>query len=89
MFATIFGNLTAIIQRLYLTTSKYHKDLSTVREFIHFYEIPSPLSDKLEDYTKNIWAQTKGVSVKKVSVSLMCFFYQNNYLYDQHYFLST
>ncbi|XP_046852786.1 potassium voltage-gated channel subfamily H member 6-like isoform X1 [Xenia sp. Carnegie-2017] len=66
MFATIFGNLTAIIQRLYLTTSKYHKDLSTVREFIHFYEIPSPLSDKLEDYTKNIWAQTKGVSVKKV-----------------------
>ena len=66
MFATIFGNLTAIIQRLYSTTSKYHKDLSIVREFIHFYEIPPPLSDKLEDYTKNIWAQTKGVNVKKV-----------------------
>jgi hypothetical protein len=67
MFATIFGNLTAIIQRLYSTTSKYHKDLAIVREFINFYEIPSPLRDKLEDYTKNIWAQTKGVNVKKVS----------------------
>jgi hypothetical protein len=66
MFATIFGNLTAIIQRLYSTTSKYHKDLSIVREFINFYEIPPPLSEKLEDYTKNIWAQTKGVNVKKV-----------------------
>lgn len=67
MFATIFGNLTAIIQRLYSTTSKYHKDLATVREFIRFYEIPQPLSEKLEDYTKNIWAQTKGVNVKKVN----------------------
>lgn len=68
MFATIFGNLTAIIQRLYSTTSKYHKDLAIVREFINFYEIPPPLSDKLEDYTKNIWAQTKGVNIKKVSM---------------------
>ncbi|XP_028401335.1 potassium voltage-gated channel subfamily H member 6-like isoform X2 [Dendronephthya gigantea] len=66
MFATVFGNLTAIIQRLYSTTSKYHKDLAIVREFINFYEIPQPLSDTLEDYTRNIWAQTKGVNVKKV-----------------------
>ena len=83
MFATIFGNLTAIIQRLYSTTSKYHKDLATVREFIHFYEIPSPLSDKLEDYTKNIWAQTKGVNVQKVIYRIIIYSKIFNILFSQ------
>ena len=66
IYATIFGNLTAIIQRLYSKTAKYHHDLSVVKEFINFYGIPRPLSDMLEDYTKNSWTRTKGVNLRKV-----------------------
>lgn len=43
MYASIFGNVSAIIQRLYSGTARYHTQLMRVREFIRFHQVPNPL----------------------------------------------
>ncbi|KAJ7357646.1 hypothetical protein OS493_023777 [Desmophyllum pertusum] len=50
MYASIFGNLTVIIQRLYLQSSKQHEDLRLTRDFVRFYKIPRALQDNLENH---------------------------------------
>ena len=42
MYASIFGNVSAIIQRLYSGTARYHTQMLRVREFIRFHQIPTP-----------------------------------------------
>ncbi|CAB1326297.1 unnamed protein product, partial [Coregonus sp. 'balchen'] len=49
MYASIFGNVSAIIQRLYSGTARYHTQMLRVREFIRFHQIPNPLRQRLED----------------------------------------
>ena len=50
MYASILGNVSAIIQRLYSGTARYHSAMQRVREFIKFYQIPNPLNQRLEEY---------------------------------------
>jgi hypothetical protein len=50
MYASIFGNVSAIIQRLYSGTARYHTQMLRVREFIRFHQIPNPLRQRLEEY---------------------------------------
>ena len=50
MYASIFGNVSAIIQRLYSGTTRYHSAMQRVREFNKFYQIPNPLKQRLEEY---------------------------------------
>uniref|UniRef100_A0A452RAZ3 Voltage-gated inwardly rectifying potassium channel KCNH2 n=1 Tax=Ursus americanus TaxID=9643 RepID=A0A452RAZ3_URSAM len=49
MYASIFGNVSAIIQRLYSGTARYHTQMLRVKEFIRFHQIPNPLRQRLED----------------------------------------
>uniref|UniRef100_A0A4W5LK63 Potassium voltage-gated channel subfamily H member 7 n=1 Tax=Hucho hucho TaxID=62062 RepID=A0A4W5LK63_9TELE len=53
MYASIFGNVSAIIQRLYSGTARYHTQMLRVREFIRFHQIPNPLKQRLEDVNCN------------------------------------
>lgn len=39
MYASIFGNVSAIIQRLYSGTARYHTQMLRVREFIKFHQV--------------------------------------------------
>ncbi|XP_068720809.1 potassium voltage-gated channel subfamily H member 6-like [Montipora capricornis] len=50
MYASIFGNLTVILQRLYLQSTRQHEDLHTIREFVEFYKIPKELKKIMEDH---------------------------------------
>lgn len=50
MYASIFGNLTVIIQRLYVKSLKQHEDLRLIRDFARFFKIPRPLQKNLEDH---------------------------------------
>ena len=50
MYASIFGNVSAIIQRLYSGTTRYHSAMQRLREFNKFYQIPNPLKQRLEEY---------------------------------------
>ncbi len=50
MYATIFGNVSAMISRLYSGTTRYHAQMLNIKEFIKFHHIPSPLKQRLEEY---------------------------------------
>ena len=66
MHAVIFGNVTAIIQRLYSGMAQYHATMRKVREFIRFYQIPSPLRQRLEDYAQYDYSYTNGIDMNEV-----------------------
>ncbi len=66
MYASIFGNVSAIIQRLYSGTARYHTQLLRVREFIRFHQIPNPLRQRLEEYFQHAWAYSNGIDMNMV-----------------------
>jgi hypothetical protein len=66
MYASIFGNVSAIIQRLYSGTARYHTQLLRVREFIRFHQVPNPLRQRLEEYFQHAWTYTNGIDMNMV-----------------------
>uniref|UniRef100_A0A3Q3N4K4 Ion transport domain-containing protein n=1 Tax=Labrus bergylta TaxID=56723 RepID=A0A3Q3N4K4_9LABR len=58
MYASIFGNVAAIIQRLYSGTTRYHTQMLRVKEFIRFHQIPGSLRQRLEEYFHCIFCVT-------------------------------
>ncbi|MEE6489469.1 hypothetical protein FKM82_015578 [Ascaphus truei] len=63
MYASIFGNVSAIIQRLYSGTARYHIQMLRVKEFIRFHQIPNPLRQRLEEYFQHAWTYTNGIDM--------------------------
>uniref|UniRef100_A0A2K5X965 Potassium voltage-gated channel subfamily H member 6 n=1 Tax=Macaca fascicularis TaxID=9541 RepID=A0A2K5X965_MACFA len=66
MYASIFGNVSAIIQRLYSGTARYHAQMLRVKEFIRFHQIPNPLRQRLEEYFQHAWSYTNGIDMNAV-----------------------
>lgn len=66
MYASIFGNVSAIIQRLYSGTARYHLQMLRVKEFIRFHQIPNPLRQRLEEYFQHAWSYTNGIDMNMV-----------------------
>ncbi|KAK8385728.1 hypothetical protein O3P69_016481 [Scylla paramamosain] len=66
MYASIFGNVSAIIQRLYAGTARYHTQFMRVKEFIRFHQIPNPLRQRLEEYFQHAWSYTNGIDMGAV-----------------------
>ncbi|KAI5618064.1 potassium voltage-gated channel subfamily H member 6-like, partial [Silurus asotus] len=66
MYASIFGNVSAIIQRLYSGTTRYHTQLLRVKEFIRFHQIPPSLRQRLEEYFQHAWSYTNGIDMNAV-----------------------
>ncbi|XP_063393970.1 potassium voltage-gated channel unc-103-like isoform X1 [Cydia fagiglandana] len=66
MYASIFGNVSAIIQRLYSGTARYHTQILRVREFIRFHQIANPLRQRLEEYFQHAWSYTNGIDTSSL-----------------------
>ncbi|XP_034415202.1 potassium voltage-gated channel subfamily H member 6 [Cyclopterus lumpus] len=66
MYASIFGNVSAIIQRLYSGTTRYHTQMLRVKEFIRFHQIPGCLRQRLEEYFQHAWSYTNGINMNGV-----------------------
>ncbi|XP_006146873.1 potassium voltage-gated channel subfamily H member 6 isoform X1 [Tupaia chinensis] len=66
MYASIFGNVSAIIQRLYSGTARYHAQMLRIKEFIRFHQIPNPLRQRLEEYFQHAWSYTNGIDMNAV-----------------------
>ncbi|KAK2702001.1 potassium voltage-gated channel subfamily H member 7-like [Artemia franciscana] len=66
MYASIFGNVSAIIQRLYAGTARYHTQMLRVKEFIKFHQVPNPLRQRLEEYFQHAWTYTNGIDMSLV-----------------------
>lgn len=65
-YAVIFGNLTAIIQRLYSRTNRYHQDVRVVNECIAVHGIPESLQMTLREYFTTEQAATRGDEIESV-----------------------
>ena len=65
-YAVIFGNLTAIIQRLYSRTARYHRDVRVVNEFIAVHDMPESLQGNLREYFTNEQAAIRGDDIESV-----------------------
>lgn len=72
MYASIFGNVSAIIQRLYSGTTRYHTQMLRVKEFIRFHQIPGGLRQRLEEYFQHAWSYTNGIDMNAVSKAKVC-----------------
>ncbi|KAJ8035141.1 Potassium voltage-gated channel subfamily H member 6 [Holothuria leucospilota] len=66
MFAIIFGNMTAIIDRLYEGMSRYHQQMNLVKEFVRFHNVPTPLRVRLQEYFKHAWVNMNGNDIEEV-----------------------
>uniref|UniRef100_A0A673ME15 Potassium voltage-gated channel, subfamily H (eag-related), member 6b n=1 Tax=Sinocyclocheilus rhinocerous TaxID=307959 RepID=A0A673ME15_9TELE len=66
MYASIFGNVSAIIQRLYSGTTRYHTQMLRVKEFIRFHQVPGELRQRLEEYFQHAWSYTNGIDMNAV-----------------------
>ncbi|TPP59472.1 Potassium voltage-gated channel subfamily H member 7 [Fasciola gigantica] len=66
MYAGIFGHVSAIIQRLYSGTARYHAQMLRVKEFIRFHQIPNPLKRRLEEFFQHAWSYTNGIDMNLV-----------------------
>nr|CAB3258015.1 potassium voltage-gated channel subfamily H member 7 [Phallusia mammillata] len=66
MYASIFGNVSAIIQRLYSGTARFHTQMLRIKEFIRFHQIPNPLKQRLEEYFQHAWSYTNGIDMNMV-----------------------
>lgn len=65
-YAVIFGNLTAIIQRLYSRTNRYHQDVRVVNECIAVHGIPESLQITLREYFTTEQAATRGDEIESI-----------------------
>ncbi|XP_066919180.1 potassium voltage-gated channel subfamily H member 2-like isoform X3 [Clytia hemisphaerica] len=66
MYACIFGNMVAIVQRLYSKASTFHTQMNTIREFMKFYKIPEELRQSINNYVRREWAVTQGIDAETV-----------------------
>ena len=66
LYATIFGNVTTIIQQMYADTNRYHDMLSSVREFLRIHQIPQGLRQRIMHYIVSTWNMTKGIDTTRV-----------------------
>ncbi|XP_076857101.1 voltage-gated inwardly rectifying potassium channel KCNH6 [Brachyhypopomus gauderio] len=66
VYASIFGNVSAIVQRLYSGTMRYHTHLLRIKELICFHQIPAGLKQRLEEHVQHVWSRSNGINTNAV-----------------------
>lgn len=67
MHAVVFGNVTAIIQRMYARRSQYHSKWRDLKDFIVLHQMPNELKQRMQDYFQTMWSLNHGLDVYDVS----------------------
>lgn len=65
-YATIFGSVEYTVETMSATFRKYQSRIDTVAEFNSLFELSPELSTKLNDYTIEIFHQTKGFDMDQM-----------------------
>ncbi|CAB4061358.1 KCNH8 [Lepeophtheirus salmonis] len=62
MHATIFGNVTALVQRLYGDRkSLYQTKWRNLKDFAILHSVPKPLKQRMQDYFQTMWSLNQGI----------------------------
>lgn len=67
MHAVVFGNVTAIIQRLYARRFLYHSRTRDLHDYIRIHRIPQPLKRRILEYFQSTWVANNGIDTAEVS----------------------
>ncbi|MGH0162860.1 UNVERIFIED_CONTAM: hypothetical protein FKN15_064643, partial [Acipenser sinensis] len=63
MHAVVFGNVTAIIQRMYSRRSLYHTRTKDLKDFIRVHRIPKQLKQRMLECFQTTWSVNNGIDV--------------------------
>ncbi|XP_017771321.1 PREDICTED: potassium voltage-gated channel subfamily H member 8 [Nicrophorus vespilloides] len=63
MHAVVFGNVTAIIQRMYSRRSLYHTKWRDLKDFLTLHQIPKELKHRMQDYFQTTWSFNHGIDI--------------------------
>uniref|UniRef100_A0A480NIW8 Potassium voltage-gated channel subfamily H member 4 isoform X3 n=1 Tax=Sus scrofa TaxID=9823 RepID=A0A480NIW8_PIG len=66
MHAVVFGNVTAIIQRMYSRRSLYHSRMKDLKDFIRVHRLPRPLKQRMLEYFQTTWAVNSGIDANEL-----------------------
>lgn len=66
MHAVVFGNVTAIIQRMYSRRSLYHTRMKDLKDFIRVHRLPQHLKQRMLEYFQTTWSVTNGINANEV-----------------------
>lgn len=67
MHAVVFGNVTAIIQRMYSRRSLYHTRMKDLKDFIRVHRLPQQLKQRMLEYFQTTWSVNNGIDANEVS----------------------
>lgn len=67
MHAVVFGNVTAIIQRMYSRRSLYHTRTKDLKDFIRVHRLPKALEQRMLECFQTTWSVNNGIDVSEVS----------------------
>ncbi|XP_043270708.1 potassium voltage-gated channel subfamily H member 8 isoform X3 [Venturia canescens] len=63
MHAVVFGNVTAIIQRMYSRKSLYQTKWRDLKDFLALHQIPDKLKQRMQDYFQTTWSLNHGIDI--------------------------
>ncbi|XP_058125655.1 potassium voltage-gated channel subfamily H member 8 [Anopheles coustani] len=66
MHAVVFGNVTAIIQRMYSRRSQYQSKWRDLKDFIALHQMPKELKQRMQDYFQTMWSLNHGIDVYEI-----------------------
>lgn len=81
MHAVVFGNVTAIIQRIYSRRSLYQTKLRDLKDFFVLHQIPEELKQRMQDYFQTMWSLNHGIDIHEVNINYIIIPINHNYTY--------
>ncbi|KAG9264251.1 potassium voltage-gated channel subfamily H member 4 isoform X1 [Astyanax mexicanus] len=66
MHAVVFGNVTAIIQRMYSRRSLYHTRMKDLKDFIRVHRLPRQLKQRMLEYFQTTWSVNNGINANEL-----------------------
>ncbi|KAM3863800.1 potassium voltage-gated channel subfamily H member 4a [Diretmus argenteus] len=66
MHAVVFGNVTAIIQRMYSRRSLYHTRMKDLKDFIRVHRLPQQLEQRMLEYFQATWSVNNGINANEL-----------------------
>ncbi|XP_061090128.1 LOW QUALITY PROTEIN: potassium voltage-gated channel subfamily H member 3 [Conger conger] len=66
MHAVVFGNVTAIIQRMYSRRSLYHTRTKDLKDFIRVHRLPKALEQRVMECFQTTWSVNNGIDVSEL-----------------------
>lgn len=66
MYALVFGNVTAIVQRAYARRATFHIKTNDLKDFYHTHNIPKPLKHRIQEYFQSTWTMNNGINFNEL-----------------------